>query len=341
MIISSINQVKASEHLEVTEDVEIRYKWYKEVIKGNYYPLKEEKEGYITNEFDIKYGEYSIWTKENCNLSNEYYLKDYRTIRVYKKPRDARYVKLENFHFDNNIKIYQNNQLLNYEIIYSDKNTMKIDLKQEYRSETLTFFIENSQNYKISLYTNKEFTDYIISKEVTNETLLIPDKTWITKDTIYTNSYTEQIYKDNGLTFKIDEYNVCRYREKYVYKYQIKKEYYDDNYYAEIDSDEYTKDINDYKVFYKGNPITNNVEIIKEKIIKEPQIEYIYIPNENIIQKNDSSKEIQKTECLPKKETTTVKKTIFKIPKRIYLVIALLVLIIIFLIAKIIRKNVD
>ena len=170
---------------------------------------------------------------------------------------------------------------------------------------------------------------------------MIPNKTWITKETIYNTSYTEQIYEDNDLTFKIDEYNVCRYREKYVYKYQVKKEYYDDNYYAEIDNDEYTKDINDYKVFYKGNPITNNVEIIQEKIIKEPQIEYICIPNENIIQKNDSSKEIQKTECLSKKENTTVEKTIFKIPKIIYLVIALLVLIIISLIARLIRKNVD
>ena len=333
--------VKADEYPDVTGDVEIRYKWYKEVMEGDYYPLKEVKEGYITNEFDIKYGEYSLWTKENCDLSNEYYLKDYKTINIYKKLWDVRFIKLDNFQFDNNIRIYHNNKLLNYEILYSDDNITKIDLKQSYRSENLIFFIENSQNYKISLYMNKEFTNYIISKEVIDESVLIPDKTWITKETIYNTSYTEDIYEDNDLTFKIDEYNVCRYREKYVYKYQIKKEYYDDNYYNEIDNDEYIKDINDYKVFYKGNPITNNVEIIKEKIIKEPQIEYIEIIDENNIEKNDSSKEIQEISCLPKIKTEVEEKKIYLVPKKIYLVIILLIIVIIFLGVKLFKKCVD
>lgn len=334
LLFSSFTKVKANEYSEVTQDVEIKYKWYKEIIEGDYYPLKEEKEGYLIDEFNIKYGDYSLWSEENCRLSDKYYLKDYRIIRVYEKIRDVRYVKLENFRFNNNIKIYQNNQPLNYDILYNKNNMVKIDLKQEYRSETLTFFIENSQNYEISLYTNKEFTDYIISKQITNETLLIPDKTWITQNTIFNTTYTEEIYNNSDLTIKIREYNVCKYREKYVYKYQIKKEYYDDEYHENVDG--YIKDTNDYKVLYKGEPITNNVEIIKERIVKDPQIEYIYIPKENTIEKNDSSKEIQEENCHPKVKAEIKERIIYKVPKKVYLIIILPI--IIFLIMKLLKK---
>ena len=49
VIILSINTVNAEEIDEfeelkdITNNVEIRYKWYKEKITGDYYPLKDEQ----------------------------------------------------------------------------------------------------------------------------------------------------------------------------------------------------------------------------------------------------------------------------------------------------------
>ena len=168
----------------------------------------------------------------------------------------------------------------------------------------------------------------------------MPDKTWITEDTYFIKYDGNVYYEITDLTTLTNEYEVCRYREKYVYKYQVKKEYYDDNYYANIDG--YIKDISDYKIFYKGEPITNTIEITKEKIVKEPQIEYIYVPNENEMQKNDSSKEkneTSETNCLPKIETEIIEK--FKIPKKLYIIIVLLLLVILILIRKLYKKYVD
>ena len=345
MMILLINPVKANEYQDITEDIEIRYKWYKEVVEGDYYPIKEKQPDYLIDYTKLKYGNYSIWKNSYCDFSNENYLKESKTIRDYKKVRDTRYIKLENFSFKNNIKIYQNNKLLDYKIISDDGSTVKIDLKKNYRSETIILNIENAQNYKITFYVDENFTKLVISKDVVNETLLIPDKTWITENTNYDRIFVEGIYDDNDLIWKMNEYDLCRVSEIYVYKYQIKKEYYDDNYHKNVDG--YIKDENDYKVFYKGEPITNTIEIIQEKIVKEPQIEYIYIEKEN--EKNDSSKEIQenleidkptKKDCLPEIQTEIIEKEILKIPKKIYIIISVLLLIIILLITKLYKKYV-
>ena len=41
LLLSSNELVFADEYPEITSDVEIRYKWYKEIIAGDYYPLKD------------------------------------------------------------------------------------------------------------------------------------------------------------------------------------------------------------------------------------------------------------------------------------------------------------
>ena len=175
-----------------------------------------------------------------------------------------------------------------------------------------------------------------------NEELLIPDSTWITDETYYINYYTGETLRETGLTKLKESTQICRYQEIYVYKYKIEREYYDDNYHLHVDG--YIKDEKDYQIFYQENPIINTVEITTEKIIKEPKIEYIYIPNENNIEKIDSSKETQctpKIETKIKKEIQTIEKEIFKIPKKIYLIIAILILTIIILLAKLMRNRVD
>ena len=124
----------------------------------------------------------------------------------------------------------------------------------------------------------------------------------------------------------------------------MKKEYYDDNYYKNLNIDGYIKDEKDYKIFYKGKPltITNTIEVIKEKIVKEPQIEYVYIEKEaNNIEKNTEKKDPSKEmECLPetKIEKQIIEKEILKIPKKIYFIISILTIIILLLIIKLFKK---
>lgn len=341
IIISSFSLVEASEYPEVTDDIEIRYKWYKEIITGDYYPMTEIEKDDLIDINKIKYGDYSFWTKENCLLSKTLYDLEIKELKKYRLLNDTRYVLLENFEYKDNVKIYQKNKLIDFDIISQENNILKIDLKKKYMCDNLLFYIEYENNYKISLYEDLEFTKYIISKDVDAEKILTPDKTWVTEETKFRNVTGEIKYEETDLTTMIERFDTCRYREKYVYKYEIEKEYYDDNYYTNLEG--YVKDTNDYKFFYKGEPIISTIEIISEKVVKEPQVEYIYIENENNTQENDSSKE---NNCTPevkteiKTEIVEVEKEIFKIPKKIYIIIFLLTLTIIVLIIKIYKKYV-
>jgi len=342
IIVSSVNLVKANEYPEITNDIEIRYKWYKEKIEGDYYSQKEELPGYLIDYNNYKYGDYSLWNKENCDLPDEYFLKEYKTFRIYQRIAKIKSIELKDFTYNNNIKVYFKDTPIGYEVVSNENNVVKINLNSGYMCDNLSFYIENAQNYTINLYVNNRFETPILSKNIKNEKFFMPDKTWITEDTYFIKYDGNVYYEITDLTTLTNEYEVCRYREKYFYKYQVKKEYYDDNYYANIDG--YIKDTSDYKIFYKGEPITNTIEITKEKIVKEPQIKYIYVPSENEIQKNDSSKEktqTSETNCLPKIETEIIEKEIFKIPKKIYIIIVLLLLVILILIRKLYKKYVD
>lgn len=349
LIITTFDFVNALEYPEITNDIEIRYKWYKEVITGDYYPLKN-----ITSEDKIditklKYGNYSSSYKESyCSLSPYYYLIEEKEKYIYQKVSDIRYVLLENFNYDNNIKIYYQNEPLEFKIISNENSQLKIDLNYLYQSESLLFIIDHPDNYKIGLYLNNDFQDEIISKKISGENIIVPDKTWITNNTVFWTTYAKIKYKTSDLTKLISVKRECRYREKYVYKYTIKKEYYDDQYHLEIDG--YTKDINDYKIFYKGEPLVNTIEItkeiIKEKLVKVPQIEYVYIETEQKENKIDSSQ--QKNEvtanlnnnCLENIKTEIIEKEVQKIPKKIYIIIFVLIAIIIILVIKIYKKYV-
>lgn len=344
LLILSINSVYATEYSEITSDTEIRYKWYKEVQVGNYYPLKDIISEDKIDKTKIILGDYSVWKDKYCNLSSTYYEVSKRIMYKYKKVESIRYILLENFNYDNNIKIYHEAKEIDFKIINNEENTIKIDLKQSFLAEKLLFYIVNAEDYKIGLYAYENFEKEVISKKIENETIIIPDKDWIHKNSSFVEEYTSKEYQDSDLTTRLKKYYECRYREKYVYKYEIEREYYDDNYYLNLEG--YIKDTSDYKVYYKGEPITNIIEITKEKIIKEPQIEYIYIKNgeqqidgtnDNKIQETDSSKE---KKCEPEIKKEVVEKEILKIPKVTYIVILILITIIIFLNIKLYKKYV-
>lgn len=352
ILIIPINLVRAEilENIEelkdITNDVEIRYKWYKEEIEGDYYPLKEKKEGYLIDADKIKYGPLSGWGPGNCLLPENYYLKNYDTIYIYQTIPKIAYIKLENLSSNATVKVYQNNQNIEYKIISSDTdNYLMINLQKSYLVDDLTFYISGDNQYKIKLYNNSIGVKEQLAKDVIGETLLIPDSTWTTEYTTYVDYSTMNEIRQTSLTKRKTLNQVCTSREIFVYQYKINREYYDNNYHTYVEG--YIKDINDYQIFYQEKPITNTIEITKEitkeKIIKQPTIEYIYVPSENETKKIDSSETL---ECIPeiknqiKTEYKTIEKEIFKTPTKIYIIIAIMFLIIIFLITKLIKKYV-
>jgi len=347
-IVSAEEIEKVEELKDITDNVEIRYKWYKEKVFGDYYPLEEENEGYFVDVKKIKAGSVSTWDTGKCSLPKNHYFVEYAFRMTYESVQSIKYVEIKNITFNDNIKVYYNNQLLNYRIVTNKENQIVIDLEDKYRADTLIFYIDTDKEYQITLYSDKYLTSPVLSKQVSSNYPLIPDETWKLPTTPYENHYTTIEFKETTLTKKKKQQQICRATEILAYKYKIEREYYDNDYHTYVEG--YIKDEDDYKIFYKEEPIINTIEIIKEitkeKIVKEPEIKYIYLPSKNEIQKFDSSKnkeneKQQKTECTPqiktkvKTEIKTVEKEILKTPKKIYMIIAILILSIIFLIKKI------
>lgn len=264
-------------------------------------------------------------------------------MKEYKKVSNVLYVLIEGVDNNNNVKIYYDNKLVNYLIISNENSQIKINLKKQYLCDKLLFYIEETEEYTITLYADENFENELLSKKISNEKITIPDKTWITEKTKFSTYKTHGELEESVFNKFVKETSICSYKEKYVYKYNVTKEYYDDNYYFNLDG--YIKDLNDYKIYYNQKPITNNVTITEEKKIEIPLIEYIYVENEN-----DSSKNIELKQENPKETITVTKeitkdkiieKEVFKIPKKIYIIISILLLFITILIVKLYRKSVE
>lgn len=342
----NIEITEENNYPDITKDIEIRYKWYKEIITGDYYPLKDITSDDIIDIKKLKYGSYSDWSGDYCTLNPYWYSKTQRTITRYNKVLDINYIRLVNFEYNDNIKIYNDNNLLKFDIISNENNEVIIRLRFSYTADTLLFDIKSEKDYQIYLYYQLEIDRPLLGKKVSDERTLIPNKDWILETTSYTQMLTPNKKHQSDLTKWAGEYNECQYRELYVYKYDIKKEYYDDNYYTYIEG--YLKDYDDYVIYYKGEPIVDIVEITNEKVIQEAIVEYIYIETENKEKEEVPSEQIEvpltknddNKSCTTKIETKTIEKEVIKTPKHTYITIIVLIIIILILLYKLIKKYV-
>lgn len=340
---SEVENVYENNYPEITKDIEIRYKWYKEIIFGDYYPLKD-----ITNEDKIdikklKYGTYSGWSGDYCALNPYWYSKTQRTISRYEKVLDVNYIRLINFKYDNNIKIYNDNNIIKFDIVSNENDEVLIHLRFPYTADTLLFDIQYDSDYQIYLYYQLDYDKPLLGKKVTGERTLLPDKDWVLDTTVYTEMLTSGKKHESDLTKWAGAYNECQYQELYVYKYDIEREYYDDNYYVYIDN--YIKDVDDYLVYYKGEPVVDIVEITNEKVVQEEIVKYIYanvneeeikeVPSENI-----SLDVVNDNVVLNKVEIKEVEKEVIKVPKKIYIIGIVFIIIIIFLGYLLVKKYV-
>ena len=171
LIFTAIIPAKANEYPEVTNDIEIRYKWYKEIVseEGEYYPLSKisTQDKYDKNNY--KYvGKANVYNEENCSLSEEYYLLKKRTKRTYQKIQDSPFVLIENITPETEIKIYYKNIPINYGYTIKSNNQMKINLFSSYQNSDLLFFINTDYKYKISIYEDVFYDKKKINKTFEN-----------------------------------------------------------------------------------------------------------------------------------------------------------------------------
>jgi len=319
-----INMVKANEWQEEilngeNVETEYRYRFYKDKIEGEYVRVGVDTDYQYEEEGGV-YGEYSSY-QSSCP-SGEGYEVEYATKYVYQEILPVQYIKINNLSEQDltikNIEVRENDKLVSYEHFWcnmcsNDRNTINpggtlmIKFEHSLRLKDLTFMLEftdvedevmyelvysaNSRYSAADLVALKQGNTNIVSYKYDDSFYLYPN---------YSSIYTGyNIMVDDLIKIKSLE-DVCRVREIMTYRYNVIKDYYDDNYYkdileltdlAEEERFEYKKDLEDYKVFYRyketdeelsfneipdNNFISNDLKLVKTGIY-DKKVNYKYL----------------------------------------------------------------
>lgn len=315
----------------------VEYKWYKEEkIEETYYPKKDKLLGFNEDENQIKFGNYSEWNNKYCSYSKDYYSVEEKELNKYRKVINTRYIELEynprNIPHDSfkEIKIFYDNNIINYKIIKNDEYVIKIELEKEYDTEKLSFYIDIDSRYLIYLSNNIELTKlalgYLVMPQFDGKKIEINDN-WIIKESTFVDELIIDEIDNSKLKYKIGKENSCRIREIYTYRYKIERKYYDDSYHVYVEN--YMPDIENIIIHYskEDNELNNSKNFLENK------------ESESIKEEESKKNNIEEK---PKKNITNSieKKENKKILKKSYIFL-ILALIIIILLIKIIKKNVD
>ena len=289
-----------AEEIDITNDIEIKTKWYKEEIEDTYYKKGEPLEGYIEDQSRISYSKELEWSEEYCTgaISDQK-----RVLRVYKLLEGIRYIVLDRFNYNNNVIILYKGMPYRYEIQFQNEEKVTFKLVHTAEPNNLIIIVDTNEPFNITLTSDHT---QLLYKQVRNEKVLIPNNTWM----LLNDSYEEVVRIDSeekgGFVTLLTETRQCAKQEEKTYRYKINRTYYDNEYHSFIEG--YLPDYTDYKVYYKGKElIKENIKYIKgDNIIKyikgedkityvetcsneesEPikEIEYKYIDNSKVIEK--------------------------------------------------------
>ena len=342
---TSLTKVESSTDLDITNDTTIKYKWYiEEKVEGMYYPKGESLEGYYEDINDIKYGKESDLDEKYCQYSRDKYVVTMDVERIYKKIIDAQYVKIIGISEDTNIRIFANTTEINYSIRKMGTDEIIIDLNRYYELGILWFYIESEESFDMYLAFDERFTMISIYKHIENTKIIIPDETWIYKNSTYATMYTHENKNNNAFLTYTGQRAKCRAKEIQTYRYKIKRKYYDDQYYEYLN--DYIPDYKNYIIEYNGELPTNTINITKT--IKEivPIKEYIYLEtteNQQLNNQETNNITTEKCESTEKTKTKYIETEVIKekevIPSKIYYLIIILFLIILILLLTNIRKK--
>lgn len=341
-----LENVKALEQKNITNEVEIKYKWYQEEItEGFYYPKKEKLNEYFEDIENIQYSEYSDWNEEYCVFSKDNYLIEEKIVNTYEKVDKTKYLEIDfirvNGEYCNDcvkeIKIFSERKEINYKIILQNDRQIKIELPEEFDTEKLWFFIDTDNIYNMYLLKDINLPNINLSQYIKKSKILIPDKGWITSKTTFVKEINEQNLDNNEFVKNIEKTKICRVREKNTYRYKINKKYYDDNYYSYLEN--YIPDIKNYTAYYIKEFPTDIIEITKTDTNYIKEKEYIYIePKEEPIE-NENIKDKEKNTIVH--EIKYIDKIVKYIPIKIYILLLILFIVIIILTLKLLKKKVD
>ena len=317
--------VEASEFSEWTEKLdpnlnyekieeERRYKFYNEIEVGEYLLVHDNSKNYqYVDEDNFIYSEFSDYQENACNeVDNIVEHKDFYPYQ--KKIMDSKYVIIDelqkNIKF-NEIKVFYKekeisfsfekctNCISNLDEIVEVNNKIILQLDDYYDAHYLTFYIEADSTYQNILYTLLTSNDidgkFIAIRKIANSNLYdyIPNDRWFSMAEMSPILYSDIPVVEDENTIIYPKVNMCRYKEKMIYKYNIEREYYDDNYHTNVDG--YIKDLDDFKIYYryilkKENNLVNNTnnitnsENLDEEIIEkkeETNLEDISVSFEN------------------------------------------------------------
>ena len=268
---------------------EIRYRWYKEEIEGEYlledtsnkYQYKDNNK-YIYSDYisDFKLLDSDIDLNDN---TREYELK---TIYNYKKPLKINYVNLGSFSdsiYIEKVNIYYKDTLLKYittNYFFVDWNGvsgnfdaygyLSLGLGNKYNYEDISVEIITKPTDKVINYEiryaigfNDNSDENVIKYMASNqESKYVPNNNWDIlrcEDKVYEGSDAEL----KGKLYVIENAKTYyRYRNKLIYYYNVNRKYYDDNYYTNIDG--YLPDYSDYKIYNTSDEVANNeVKVIE------------------------------------------------------------------------------
>lgn len=346
LITININYVYAEDKKEIDH---VEYKWYQEErIDTKYYPKKYNLPGYYEDVNNIEYSDPTQWGISYCNYDQNYYLIESKTSPKYKKPISTRYISLntpfgtegvENY---KEIKVFYDNQELNYKVLINNKNVTKLELDKQYDTIHLHFYIDTELRYFIYLFNDFDLTKWAISYSVIpyyHGKTLYPTEEWISQNTIFIWEGTTGNIPDSPLIKDIEMETICRLRDIKTLRYKINKKYYDDNYHTFID--DYIPDINERIIYYKEEKTSNNEPEVKieTKIETKTETKFKTIKEKIYSYLKPDKETITKTVYKDKYKNKYIYKKI--IPKTVYIIIILLIIIILTCLIKILFKNDD
>lgn len=346
-------------------ETEYRYRFYREYDYGDYVMLGQASEYQHEDKENIIYGDYSEYM-DTC-IEQEGYEIEKNIEYQYQELLPIQYVKITNTSDEviklKKIEINNFDTIVNYEFyIGIDGNKKDLTIKPKgyiifwmsysvpLRQFTFQLELENEfASYDITFSNNRYFNDDKLVAKVsgdTNRLVYKYDNTFSLYEN-YTPVYTSYNINIDNFTKVISNKEVCRKREIKTYRYNIGKEYYDDNYYVSSDDLiylekeerlEFKKDENDYKIFYrykknndkqlndktdnvleeikKDNEDSNNNQLVdnkgenNEKNKEEEKLESDKVLVNNDISKEENTKETNNlTDELNKEENIKLVKT--------------------------------
>lgn len=342
------------EDLKLLEE-EVRYKFYKEIIDGEYVLKGKENAKYEYEDVnDVIYSEYGD-LKDVCG--NDLHIDAKKvTVYPYRKIERTRYMEIYNIKEDliiNDIKVFNDDDEIEFQvkecldcsenkILESGKIT--IDLGEEFVTKKLKVILDtdtisgNLLFYKLKLVNNngKTATDINVN---TNTSVYYVENFWIDPKYLSPVNYSLSEVALDDETEILEKKDMCQEREIFTYRFNKVKIYYDNDYHTFVNDPDYIKSLEESKVFYKYEEVTeenspipiNNwnekIDIINEDTELEPILDDA--KNDDIDSDNVDNDNLKVTGGIVKPLKINSQKVVVNIIVYAVLFILLLILIII------------